>query len=317
MERRSCRHVAVTALLSYVDGEARMIMNTTVYVGLLCVLTGVLGQAAQLPEIILWPKGMPEPAVPADPPEQIEKGADGTSRRYNVSQPRLFVHEPPAGVTRTGVAVVVVPGGGFSKLADEHEGSEAAVWLAKQGIVAFQLAHRTPTTKHKEPHAGPAQDVQRAVSEVRRRATELKVDAKRIGVLGFSAGGQVSLIAATNDPLFPSEPNTALHKPDFMLLVYPYKIYDPATKAIRADIRLESGLPPTFIAQAGDDTGSLPQGSALLYLDLITRKVSAEIHIYERGGHGFGMRPRPNATGPTDWPLRASDWLRLRGLTAQ
>ncbi len=295
----------------------REIMNTTVNVGLLCVLTAVLGQAAQLPEINLWPNGMPEPAVPADPPEKIEKGADGTSRRYNVSQPRLFVHEPPAGVTRTGVAVVVVPGGGFSKLADEHEGSEACVWLARHGIVAFQLAHRTPTTKHKEPHAGPAQDVQRAVSEVRARAASMKLDAKKIGVLGFSAGGQVSLIAATNERLFPGEPSAASHKPDFLLVIYPYKIYDPATKAIRADIRLEAGLPPTFIAQAGDDTGSLPQGSTLLYLDLITRKTPAEIHIYEKGGHGFGMRPRPNATGPTDWPLRAADWLRLRGLTAQ
>ncbi|MBI5801416.1 MAG: alpha/beta hydrolase [Verrucomicrobia bacterium] len=286
---------------------------------LLIALLGVeaLTAQAQLPEINLWPAGMPEPAVLAEPPEKVEKGADGTSRRYNVSQPRLFVHEPPAGVTRTGVAVVVVPGGGFSKLADEHEGSDACVWLAKQGIVAFQLAHRTPTTQHKEPHAGPAQDVQRAVSEVRRRATELKVDSKRIGVLGFSAGGQVSLIAATNEPLFPSEPAAVSHRPDFFLLIYPYKIYDPATKAIRADIRLSAGLPPTFIAQAGDDTGSLPQGSTLLYLDLITRKIPAEIHIYEKGGHGFGMRPRPNATGPTDWPLRAADWLRLRGLAAK
>jgi acetyl esterase/lipase len=220
-------------------------------------------------------------------------------------------------VKRTGAGVIVVPGGGFGRLADEHEGAEAAVWLAKQGIVAFQLAHRTPTSKHKEPHAGPSQDVQRAVSEVRARAAELKVDAKRIGVLGFSAGGQVTLIAATNERLFPESQAAVSHRPDFLLLIYPYKIYDPATKAIRADIRLEAGLPPTFIAQAGDDTGSLPQGSTLLYLDLINRKTPAELHIYEKGGHGFGMRPRPNATGPSDWPLRAADWLRLRGLAAQ
>lgn len=272
--------------------------------------------AAGLLEIPLWPKGMPKPVVPADPPEKTEKGPDGITRRSNVSQPRLFVHEPPAGVARTGAGVIVVPGGGFGRLADEHEGSDACLWLAKQGIVAFQLAYRTPTTKHKEPHAGPAQDVQRAVSEVRRRAAELKLDPKKIGALGFSAGGQLSLIAATNDRLFPGEPTAASHKPDFLLVIYPYKIYDPATKAIRADIHLEAGLPPTFIAQAGDDTGSLPQGSTLLYLDLITRKTPAEIHIYEKGGHGFGMRPRANATGPTDWPLRAADWLRLRGLAS-
>ena len=273
-------------------------------------------QAAALPEIILWPNGMPEPIVPADPPEQTVKSPDGITRRSNVSQPRLFVHEPPTGATRTGASVVVVPGGGFGKLADEHEGSDAAVWLAKQGIVAFQLAYRTPTTKHAEPHAGPAQDVQRAVSEVRRRAVELKLDPKKIGALGFSAGGQVALIAATNNRLFEGDGPTT-HRPDFLLLIYPYKIYDPASKAIRADIRLEAGLPPPCVAQAGDDTGSLPQGSTLLYLDLINRKTPAELHIYEKGGHGFGMRPRPNATGPTDWPLRAADWLRLRGLASK
>lgn len=288
----------------------------TKLIAALVLITVISTTAAELPEIKLWPAGMPEPVVPVDPPEKTERGPDGITRRSNVSQPRLFVHEPPATVTRTGTAVIVVPGGGFGRLADEHEGSDAAAWLAKQGIVAFQLAYRTPTTKHKEPHAGPAQDVQRAVSEVRRRATELKLDAKKIGVLGFSAGGQVALIAATSDRLFPSEANTTSHKPDFLLVVYPYKIYDPATKALRADIHLEAGLPPTFIAQAGDDGGSLPQGSTLLYLDLITRKIPAEIHIYEKGGHGFGMRPRPNATGPTDWPLRAADWLRLRGLAA-
>jgi len=89
------------------------------------------------PEIPLWPNGMPEPVIPADPAEVVEKRADGIQRRTNVSQPRLFVHEPPADVKRTGAAVIVVPGGGFGVLADEHEGSEAAVWLSKHGIVGF------------------------------------------------------------------------------------------------------------------------------------------------------------------------------------
>jgi acetyl esterase/lipase len=269
--------------------------------------------AADRREIKLWPQGMPEPVVPAEPPEKVEKGTDGISRRSNVSQPRLFVHEPPAGVKRSGAGVIVVPGGGFGRLADEHEGSDACEWLAKNGIVAFQLAYRTPTNKHTEPNAGPVQDTQRAVMEVRRLATEFGIDAKKIGVLGFSAGGQVALIAATNEPKFPVGDNKVSMKPDFLLLVYPYQIYDKATKALRADIKLEAMLPPTFIAQAGDDTGSLPQGSTLLYLDLINRKIPAEIHIYEKGGHGFGMRPREGASGPTDWPVRATDWLRLRG----
>ena len=269
--------------------------------------------AATPPEIVLWPQGMPEPVVAGDVPEKSERGQDGIVRRTNVSQPRLFVFEPPAGVKRTGAAVIVVPGGGFGVLADEHEGSEAAEWLAKNGLVAFQLAHRTPTNKHTAPHAGPVQDLQKAVIEVRRHAAEYQVDPKQVGVLGFSAGGQVALIAATNERKFPGDAQTESHKPDFLLVIYPYQIYDPAVKALRADIHVDAGLPPTFIAQMGDDTGSLAQGSTLLYLDLVNRKVPAEIHIYEKGGHGFGMRARPGATGPTDWQLRAVDWLRLHG----
>jgi acetyl esterase/lipase len=275
---------------------------------------GVLfASAAPLAEIPLWPQGMPEPVVPSDPLEKTEKGVDGITRRSNVSNPRLFIYEPAAGAPRSGAAVIVVPGGGFGRLADEHEGSDASVWLAKNGIVAFQLAYRTPTSKHADPSAGPVQDVQKAVIEVRRRAAEFGLNPAKIGVLGFSAGGQVALIAATNERMFPGDATAESPKPDFLLTIYPYKIYDPLTKALRTDIHPDAGLPPTFIAQAADDTGSLPQGSALLFLELIQRKIPAELHIYEKGGHGFGMRPRPNATGPTDWPLRATDWLRLHG----
>lgn len=285
----------------------------------ICVVSGIAWSIstslAAPPEIKLWPNEMPAPVVPEDPPEKVEIRND-IQRRTNVSQPRLFVHEPPADVARTGAAVIVVPGGGFGVLADQHEGSEAAMWLAKHGIVGFHLAHRVPTNLHPVPNEGPAQDLQKAVVEVRRRAAEYKIDPKKVGVLGFSAGGQVTLVAATNRLKFPSEGITESHKPDFLLLLYAYQIYDPMTKSIRADILLDNGLPPTFIAQMGDDQGSLAQGSTLLYLDLVNRKIPAEIHIYEKGGHGFGMRSRPNVTGPSDWQLRAIDWLKLHEYAA-
>lgn len=287
----------------------------------ICVVVGALfcagaARAEERQEIVLWSAGMPEPVVPADPPEQVET-KDGISRRTNVSKPRVFVFLPPEGVSKSGAAVIVVPGGGLGRLADEHEGSEACVWLAKQGVVAFQLAYRTPTTKHAEPYAGPSQDVQRAVSVVRSRAAEFGIMTDKIGVLGFSAGGHAALIAASNESLFPEEKGQPSQRPDFLVLLYPYKIYDPATKSLESKIRPDGGLPPSFIAQMGDDTGSVPQGSALLYLELVNRKIPAELHIYERGGHGFGMRSRPNATGPTDWQARASDWLAQRGLVSE
>ena len=287
------------------------LLNACVFVAVISLWANAFAE-----EVILWPNGLPEPVVPTDPPELVERGKDGISRRSNVSQPRLFVFQPPAGVAKSGAAIIVVPGGGLGRLADEHEGSDACAWLAKQGVVAFQLAHRTPTNMQPEPYLGPSQDVQRAVSLVRTRASDFGIDTAKIGVLGFSAGGHATLIAASNDRLYPEQKEQTSHRPDFLVLLYPYKIYDPATKALQSKIRLDGGLPPTFIAQMGDDTGSVPQGSALLYLELVNRKIPAEIHIYERGGHGFGMRSRPNATGPTDWQTRALDWLRLRGYVA-
>jgi acetyl esterase/lipase len=205
-----------------------------------------------------------------------------------------------------------VPGGGFGRLADGHEGSEACEWLSKCGVTSFLLLHRTPTDKHPDPAVGPVQDLQKAVIEVRKRAKEFAVDPAKIGVLGFSAGGQVTAIAATNEPKF-LKAATDSAKPDFLLLLYPWRIFDAEKKSLRADIHPEAGLPPTFIAQATDDGASLPQGSTLLYLELINRKVPAELHMYATGGHGFGMRPRAG-TGLADWPSHALDWLKVRGL---
>lgn len=268
-------------------------------------------------EIILWPKGMPEPKVQTELPEETKKGKDGISRRTNVSNPRLIVFKPDTNSKSSKAAIIVVPGGGLGLLADEHEGSDACKWLAKQGITALLLVHRTPTNKHTEPHAGPVQDLQKAIIETRNQADSLGIDPKRIGVLGFSAGGQVTLIAATNHPNFVKADEAVNFKPDFLLLLYPYKIYDPITKKLRVEIKTENGFPPTFIAQMSDDTGSLPQGSTLLFLELMNKKIPAELHIYEKGGHGFGMNSRPGATGPGDWQKRASDWLALHSYIIQ
>jgi acetyl esterase/lipase len=270
--------------------------------------------AQERAEVVLWPKGLPAPAVQTTGPERVEKAADGSGRRFDIAQPRLFVFPAPAD-QHTGAAVIVVPGGGFGRLADTHEGSDACLWLNRLGITAFLLVHRCPTDKHADPGAGPLQDAQRAVQLVRARAADWQLDPKKIGLLGFSAGGQVASRATANTWQGPADEAAAgSHRPDFLLLIYPWRIYDDKTKGLRADLKVERDFPPTFLAQCGDDKGSLPQGSTLLYLALIERQIPAELHIYERGGHGFGMQTRPNATGPSDWPLRAADWLRLRRL---
>lgn len=290
-------------------------------------LTGAL--RAENPSILLWPEGkVPQPHPKATEPERVDRsapGPEGFALRRNVTAPRLVVYSPAEGKAN-GAAVVIVPGGGFGILADEHEGSEAGEWLAKQGVTAFLLQHRCPTNKHPEPNMAPAQDTQRAMSLVRGRAAEWKLDQKRIGLLGFSAGGQVAAVAATNPQLYGpiSEPENAAnvspdHRPDFLLLIYPWRIYDEQTKALRADIRITGDMPPVFIAQAADDPSSLPQGSTLLYLALLQSRPAQsppahELHIYARGGHGFGLRPAEGAPGRTDWTLRAADWLKVAGV---
>jgi len=278
------------------------------------------GQAGAPGEIVLWPEGVPEPRVPAEPAESVEKGKDGISRRANVSQPRLVpfgpaVATPAAGGSPRG-AVIVVPGGGFSILADEHEGSDACRRLADEGLAAFLLLHRAPTGKMPVPNAGPAADVQKAVYEIRRRAGDLGVDPGKIALLGFSAGGQAALVAAAGPPRFtPAVAGVSL-RPDVALVIYPWRILADDGQGLRPEVTIDATTPPFFIAQCGDDPASLPAGAATLYLRLVEAKVPAEIHVYEKGGHGFGMRPRAGTPGTADWLPRALDWLRGRGILA-
>lgn len=286
----------------------RLFLTTTVCV----LLLTSIAVADDSSEIVLWPDGVPEPVVRIEPAETLVKGDDGLTRRFNVSKPRLFVYPPDATASATGAAIIVVPGGGFGRLADEHEGSSVCRWLASHGIVGIELAYRTPANKQPNPVQGPAQDLQKGILEVRIRSTELKIDPERIGVLGFSAGGQTALVAAASEPSFPTSSDPALLKPNALLLIYPHRIMDPETRKIRADVNLNSSLPPTFILQAVDDTASDPNGSTLLFSELLRRKIPAELHIYELGGHGFGMKPNPATPAARDWSHRVLDWLRLR-----
>ena len=269
---------------------------------------------AEPQEIVLWPEGVPEPRVPAEPAEVVTEGADGIARRANVSKPRLMVYDLPktdSGTLRS--AVLVVPGGGFGLLASGHEGADACRWLNDHGIVTFLVLHRVPTNKMAAPNAAPVQDVQKAVQEVRRRAAEFRIDPAKIAVLGFSAGGQAALVAATNPATFPAADAAVSPKPDALLLLYAWQIAGDGNQGLRPDVAIDGTTPPTFIAQCGDDVSSRPEGSANLYLALVKAKVPAEIHIYERGGHGFGLKAGNTLPGQLDWKARALDWLRSRG----
>lgn len=285
-------------------------MKTTAFVAVLMVSAYTTASAA---EIVLWPEGVPEPRVPAEPAEKVEMGKDGISRRSNVSNPRLVVYDVPrTDPAKLRSAVIVVPGGGFGILADEHEGSDLCRWFTERGVVAFLCLHRVPTGKLEQPNAGPVLDAQKAVYEVRRRAAEYGIDQAKIALVGFSAGGQTALVAATNKPRFTPADAGVSARPDAVVLVYPWKIVGPDNKGLRSDVTIDATSPPMFIAQTSNDPASVPQGSVNLFLALLEAKVPAELHVYEGGGHGFGMLPKEKAPGTSDWPNRALDWLRTR-----
>ena len=255
----------------------------------------------------------PESFTPSNPTDKLP-----IARLTNVADPRLELYLPAAD-KRNGTAVIIVPGGGFGILASEHEGSDLAVWFRDRGIVAGVLQHRNPTNKLANPWELPAWDTQRAVSTLRAKAADFGVKPDRIGLFGFSAGGQVALIAATNDRLYPATDDsdkTSL-RPDFLMLCYAWKILaDNSTTELRPEIKITGQTPPTFLAQANDDPASLAEGSTLAFLALRKAKVPAELHIYSTGGHGFGLRPN-ETQAPGDWTGRLELWLKVRGLISK
>jgi len=241
-------------------------------------------------------------------------------RITNVAEPRLELYEPAA-EKRNGGAVVIVPGGGFGMLASGHEGADAALWFRDRGFVAGVLQHRCPTNGLPDPAALPAQDAQRAISLVRAQASKLGIRPDRVGLFGFSAGGQVALTAASNSEqrLYPAadETDATSCRPDFLLLLYPWRVLaENSRTALKPEIRISGTTPPCFIAQAADDAGSLAEGSVLTFLALRKAGVPAELHIYATGGHGFGMLPTDQPAS-TDWPGRAELWLKARGLLSK
>lgn len=280
------------------------------------VSTVVHGADGEPPrEIRLWPDGVPGDRVPAEPAEKVERGTDDIQRRSNVSDPRLLAQPLPRVEGAGRAAVIVLPGGGYSILADEHEGTEIGRFLGGHGIVAFTLLYRVPTAKLTESDAGPVIDAKRAVQLVRERAAEYGVDPTRVGLMGFSAGGHTALVASTTEPVVPGAEGGASARPDCAILVYPWRVLDQEGKGLWPGVSVDAATPPMFIAQTADDTASPVKGALALYGALVDAKVPAELHVYERGGHGYGLRRREGSPGTSDWPHRLVDWLRSHGYT--
>lgn len=283
------------------------------------LMTSILQAAEPSPglSIPVWPGLAPgetslETGV-AQPPREREDPP--VTRLIRIRKPTIDVF--PAD-RPNGTAVVVLPGGGFIKVVPDKEGSEAAPWLNAHGVSVFVVRYRTnEVTPQDEPAwRRPLQDGQRAIRVIRANADKWHIDRDRVGVLGFSAGGQVASILHTADGVAAyddlDDVDQQSCQPDFSMLIYPWNVYDSKADALLPSIRLSRTSPPAFIVHTHDDRSS-SLGSVLIYAGLKRHNVPAELHVYGNGGHGYGMRPVKRSDIGT-WPDRASDWLVRRGL---
>jgi acetyl esterase/lipase len=267
--------------------------------------------------IHLWPKGAPGEMADAPAEKDNTKPADNKPdgrpviRLANVSDPTITVYSP-AKEKNTGAAMVVCPGGGYSILAIDLEGTEVCEWLNSIGITAVLLKYRVPAKKNLPRYQPPLQDAQRALGLVRFNAQKWGIDAGRIGIMGFSAGGHLSAALSNNyskrsyDPV--DEADNTSCRPDFVGLVYPaYLTVKEEGDKIADELPVSANTPPTFLVQTEDD-GVRVETSLFYYLALKKAGIPVEMHLYAKGGHGYGMRAK--GTGIETWPERMKEWMQ-------
>ena len=269
--------------------------------------------------IELW-KGKPPGETKELPPEvDIAKDSDKPvgDRRIikltNVSKPTLAIYRPSKEM-KTGAAIIVCPGGGHHILAYDHEGTEAAEWLAKIGVTGIVLKYRVPARDESKRWLAAVQDAQRAVSLVRARAEEWGVDPKRIGILGFSAGGETACLTAImsgqRQYAATDKIDESSDRPDFAMLIYPGGLLEKGNASLREYAHPTKNTPPMFLAHAFDDPVDV-RNSILIASELKAVGGSSELHVYATGGHGYGMR---NTGHPCNtWPARCQEWLNKQG----
>jgi len=286
----------------------------------LWILSGVLVRALEPTKTIaLWSGDAPGEVrgeVGEEAPKPNRPGSKPIIRLGNVSKPTLSIFPAPMSKAN-GAAVLVCPGGGYSILAYDLEGTEVCEWLNSIGVTGILLKYRVPRRKNREKHDAPLQDSQRAMGIVRANAKDWGIDPKRIGILGFSAGGHLTATTLTNydertyDRIDASDDLSC--RPDFGVLIYPAYLVDNETKSkLEAEIKVTKDTPPCFFAHAGDDR--IPaEGSVQMYLALRRAGVKgSELHVYPKGGHGYGLRASDHPV--VTWPARAGAWMKAIGL---
>jgi acetyl esterase/lipase len=277
----------------------------------------------------VWPIKIPDAIADSTIKEEAFLPNNGPEMTKNVIDPTITVYFPK-NERANGLACIICPGGGYASLALSHEGREIAAWLNEFGVTAILLKYRLPNSATmKNKSIGPLQDVQEALRISRRNALKWKINPHKIGIIGFSAGGHLVATLSThyNDKIYDTD--TVSARPDFAILVYPVITMNkdithigsrnsligknPSPELIdyfSNELHTNNNTPPTFLIHCASDQVVPVQNSINYFLALKKFNVPCELHIYEKGGHGFGLAK--NGGTESMWPEECKLWLKLR-----
>ena len=279
-------------------------MLNAIRVCLALFLVWAFASAAEPRAILLWPNGAPGSEGKNSSEEVVRLTPDGEHIVSNIHHPSITPYLP-AKDKSTGAAVIIVPGGGHRELWMDHEGYRVAQWLSDHGVAAFMLKYRLAQEKNSTYtiEGNELADIQRAIRTVRSRAAEWGINRENVGVMGFSAGGELAALAATRFDLGNAAATDSIErvssKPAFQALLYP---------GIPRGMIFTKETPPAFLVCGEDDRPEIAQGLPELYLALKRAGVSAELHVYAGVGHGFGIRAS-NRAPVSAWPELFVEWL--------
>ncbi len=296
-----------------------------------CLCLAGFAIAADQPKVVeLWPGKVPDESGTIGPetvrmspgltPKQVEV-TEPTRMLTNVSRPAITICRPKK-EQETGAAVLICPGGGYWDLYWQLEGEEVAAWLNSLGVTGIILKYRVPRRPDEpkgEPARRPLQDAQRAIRLIRKDAREWGIDPRRLGIIGFSAGGHLALATATafeERTYAPVDDADNLScRPDFAIVCYPGYLKASGKDDLIPGLRIPAGTPPVFLVHGDADIISGPENSVVAYLALKRAGVPAELHIYAGAAHDFGVRSSDHPC--STWTQACASWLRSRGLLKQ
>jgi len=259
--------------------------------------------------------------------EELTKEWNGIKVIEKISVPTMEVFRPKG--KANGTSVIIFPGGGYWVNAIQHEGIDVARKLNEIGVTAFVVKYRIPNSEYmNDKKTGPLQDAQQAIAYVRKNVAKWNLKADRIGILGFSAGGHLASTAGTHFESPVLDYGISV-RPDFMILVYPVisfqtnighvgsrdqligpEITEENVTLYSNELQITEKTPPTFLVHAADDDAVPVANSIVFFQNLVAKKIPAEIHVYQKGGHGFGLE---NKTSSDLWMDRCRNWMESNG----